>query len=93
MLATYADVLKIKAPFKANDIPNNTDVPMNWLFTPFRLPDHIMNPEPDYFTAPYNNGKEDFFLIDNRETFFSPSVRNRIVSGPTLYPNKRYTTR
>ncbi|XP_046890462.1 anoctamin-5 isoform X3 [Hypomesus transpacificus] len=79
VLATYADVLKIKAPFKANDIPNNTDVPMNWLFTPFRLPDHIMNPEPDYFTAPYNNGKEDFFLIDNKETFFSPSVRNRIV--------------
>uniref|UniRef100_A0A673WFP7 Anoctamin n=1 Tax=Salmo trutta TaxID=8032 RepID=A0A673WFP7_SALTR len=76
VLATYADVLKIKVPFKENDIP---DIPMDWLFTPFRLPDHIMNPEPDYFTSPFNKGKIDFFLIDDKETFFPPSVRNRIV--------------
>uniref|UniRef100_A0A4W5KDH7 Anoctamin n=1 Tax=Hucho hucho TaxID=62062 RepID=A0A4W5KDH7_9TELE len=55
------------------------DIPMNWLFTPFRLPNHIMNPEPDYFTSPFNKGKIDFFLIDDKETFFPPSVRNRIV--------------
>uniref|UniRef100_A0A8C7VZ67 Anoctamin n=1 Tax=Oncorhynchus mykiss TaxID=8022 RepID=A0A8C7VZ67_ONCMY len=76
VLATYADVLKIKVPFKENDIP---DIPMDWLFTPFRLPDHVMNPEPDYFTSPFNKGKIDFFLIDDKETFFPPSVRNRIV--------------
>ncbi|KAM9807510.1 anoctamin-5 [Neosynchiropus ocellatus] len=79
VLATYADVLKIKVPFKANDIPNNRDIPMNWLSTPFRLPDHIMNPEPDYFTAPFDKSKSDFFLIDDKETFFPPSTRNRIV--------------
>ncbi|XP_023998809.2 anoctamin-5 [Salvelinus sp. IW2-2015] len=79
VLATYADVLKIKVPFKENDIPVHQDIPMDWLFTPFRLPDHIMNPEPDYFTSPFNKGKIDFFLIDDKETFFPPSVRNRIV--------------
>ncbi|KAJ8002519.1 hypothetical protein DPEC_G00159750 [Dallia pectoralis] len=79
VLATYADVLKIKVPFKVNDIPNNRDIPMNWLSTPFRLPDHIMNPEPDYFTSPFDKEKIDFFLIDDKETFFPPSVRNRIV--------------
>uniref|UniRef100_A0A8C7J8R5 Anoctamin n=1 Tax=Oncorhynchus kisutch TaxID=8019 RepID=A0A8C7J8R5_ONCKI len=79
VLATYADVLKIKVPFKENDIPVPQDIPMDWLFTPFRLPDHIMNPEPDYFTSPFNKGKIDFFLIDDKETFFPPSVRNRIV--------------
>uniref|UniRef100_A0A673WU82 Anoctamin n=1 Tax=Salmo trutta TaxID=8032 RepID=A0A673WU82_SALTR len=86
VLATYADVLKIKVPFKENDIPRKGrlipdlfDIPMDWLFTPFRLPDHIMNPEPDYFTSPFNKGKIDFFLIDDKETFFPPSVRNRIV--------------
>uniref|UniRef100_A0AAZ3RNM3 Anoctamin n=1 Tax=Oncorhynchus tshawytscha TaxID=74940 RepID=A0AAZ3RNM3_ONCTS len=79
VLATYADVLKIKVPFKANDIPAHKDIPMNWLFTPFRLPNHIMNPEPDYFTSPFNKEKIDFFLIDDKETFFPPSVRNRIV--------------
>ncbi|KAM4619256.1 anoctamin-5 [Polymixia lowei] len=79
VLATYADVLKIKVPFKANDIPNNREIPMNWVSTPFRLPEHIMHPEPDYFTAPFNKSKSDFFLIDDKDTFFPPSTRNRIV--------------
>lgn len=79
VLATYADVLKIKVPFKVNDIPDSKDIPMNWLSTPFRLPDHIMHPEPDYFTAPFNKSKSDFFLIEDQETFFPPSTRNRIV--------------
>uniref|UniRef100_A0A665V5L1 Anoctamin n=1 Tax=Echeneis naucrates TaxID=173247 RepID=A0A665V5L1_ECHNA len=79
VLATYADVLKIKVPFKANDIPDNSQMPMNWLATPFRLPEHIMHPEPDYFTASFDNSKCDFFLIDNKDTFFPPSTRNRIV--------------
>ncbi|KAL3061402.1 hypothetical protein OYC64_009559 [Pagothenia borchgrevinki] len=79
VLATYADVLKIKVPFKVNDIPDNSDMPMNWLSTPFRLPEHIMHPEPDYFTAPFDKSKSDFFLIDDKATFFPPSVRNRIV--------------
>ncbi|XP_054476398.1 anoctamin-5 isoform X1 [Anoplopoma fimbria] len=79
VLATYADVLKVKVPFKTNDIPDNSEIPMNWLSTPFRLPEHIMYPEPDYFTAPFDKSKSDFFLIDNKETFFPPSTRNRIV--------------
>ncbi|XP_026166831.1 anoctamin-5 isoform X3 [Mastacembelus armatus] len=79
VLATYADVLKIKVPFKVNDIPENKEMPMNWLSTPFRLPEHIMKPEPDYFTAPFNKSKSDFFLINDKETFFPPSTRNRIV--------------
>uniref|UniRef100_A0A8C4GVY0 Anoctamin n=1 Tax=Dicentrarchus labrax TaxID=13489 RepID=A0A8C4GVY0_DICLA len=79
VLATYADVLKIKVPFKVNDIPDNSEMPMNWLSTPFRLPEHIMHPEPDFFTAPFNKSKSDFFLIDNKDTFFPPSTRNRIV--------------
>ncbi|KAF7663260.1 hypothetical protein LDENG_00215480 [Lucifuga dentata] len=79
VLATYADVLKIKVPFKANDIPEHKEMPMNWLSTPFRLPEHIMHPEPDYFTAPFDKSKSDFFLIDDKDTFFPPSTRNRIV--------------
>ncbi|MED6275747.1 Anoctamin-5, partial [Characodon lateralis] len=79
VLATYADVLKIKVPFKVNDMPDDRELPMNWLSTPFRLPKEIMHPEPDYFTAPFSKSKSDFFLIGNQDTFFSPSTRNRIV--------------
>ncbi|XP_053092876.1 anoctamin-5 isoform X3 [Pangasianodon hypophthalmus] len=79
VLATYADVLKIKVPFKVNDIPENREIPASWLFTPFRLPDSVMHPEPDYFTAHFDKSKTDFFLIDNKDTFFPNSTRNRIV--------------
>uniref|UniRef100_A0A8C2KVE6 Anoctamin n=1 Tax=Cyprinus carpio TaxID=7962 RepID=A0A8C2KVE6_CYPCA len=79
VLATYADVLKIKVPFKASDIPKAREVPLEWLTQPFRLPDNIMRPEPDYFTAPFDKSKVDFFLIDDKDTFFPPSTRNRIV--------------
>ncbi|XP_077372214.1 anoctamin-5 [Festucalex cinctus] len=79
VLATYADVLKIKAPFKASDISEKYAMPMKCLATPFRLPEHIMNPELDYFTATFTKSKSDFFLIDDRDTFFTPATRNRIV--------------
>ncbi|KAK9952650.1 hypothetical protein ABG768_018467 [Culter alburnus] len=79
VLSTYADVLKIKVPFKANDIPAKREVPMSWLFTPYRLPDHVMHPEPDYFTYTFDKSKTDFFLIEDKETFFPPSTRNRVV--------------
>ncbi|XP_044050225.1 anoctamin-5b isoform X2 [Siniperca chuatsi] len=79
VLATYADVLKIKVPFKESDIPHGQDVPLEWLSHPFRLPDHIMHPQPDYFTYPFDKTKTDFFLISDKDTFFPPSTRNRIV--------------
>uniref|UniRef100_A0A671LFR7 Anoctamin n=1 Tax=Sinocyclocheilus anshuiensis TaxID=1608454 RepID=A0A671LFR7_9TELE len=79
VLATYADVLKIKVPFKTNDITDKKDMPMSWLCTPYRLPEHVMQPEPDYFTATFDKSKTDFFLIEDKETFFPPSTRNRIV--------------
>lgn len=79
VLATYADVLKVKVPFKESDIPHGQDVPLEWLSRPFRLPEHIMNPEPDYFTYHFDKTKTDFFLIRDKDTFFPPSTRNRIV--------------
>ncbi|KAL3065557.1 hypothetical protein OYC64_015673 [Pagothenia borchgrevinki] len=79
VLATYADVLKIKVPFHLSDIPHGHDVPLEWLSHPFRLPDPIMRPKPDYFTYPFDKNKTDFFLINDKDTFFPPSTRNRIV--------------
>ncbi|XP_063737295.1 anoctamin-5b isoform X1 [Eleginops maclovinus] len=79
VLTTYADILKIKVPFKLNDIPRGHDVPLEWLSHPFRLPEHIMLPQPDYFTYPFDKNKTDFFLISDKDTFFPPSTRNRIV--------------
>lgn len=81
VLATYAEVLKIKVPFKVSDVPHTQDVPFEWLSRPFRLPELIMRPQPDYFTSAFDKGKTDFFLIKDKDTFFPPSTRNRIVSS------------
>lgn len=85
VLATYADVLKIKVPFKKSDIPQSQDVALEWLTQPFRLPGNIMHPEPDYFTYHFDKTKTDFFLIGDKDTFFPPSTRNRIVSISKIY--------
>uniref|UniRef100_A0A6J0USS5 Anoctamin n=1 Tax=Pogona vitticeps TaxID=103695 RepID=A0A6J0USS5_9SAUR len=79
VLTTYAEVLNIKMPIKENDIPCTTENPFECLFSLFRLPEIVMHPEPDYFTAPFSKEKQELYLIDDENTFFSPSVRNRIV--------------
>ncbi|XP_005300362.1 anoctamin-5 isoform X2 [Trachemys scripta elegans] len=79
VLITYAEVLNIKAPIKENDIPPTVENPLDCMLGPFRLPEKVMHPEPDYFTAPFSKSRQELYLIDNENTFFSPSRRNRIV--------------
>lgn len=79
VLAKYADILKIKVPFRESDIPHGKDAMFEWLSLPTCLPKNIMHPVPEYFTYPFNKDKTDFFLIEDKDTFFLPSTRNRIV--------------
>ncbi|OXB71826.1 UNVERIFIED_CONTAM: hypothetical protein H355_009633 [Colinus virginianus] len=80
VLITYAEVLNIKVPIKENDIPSTVENPLDCMLTPFRLPEKVMHPEPDYFTAPFSKDKQELYLINDESTFFSPSMRNRIVN-------------
>ncbi|NWI09287.1 ANO5 protein, partial [Crypturellus soui] len=79
VLITYAEVLNIKVPIRENDIPSRVENPLDCALTPFRLPERVMHPEPDYFTAPFSKDKQELYLINDESTFFSPSMRNRIV--------------
>ncbi|XP_075568030.1 anoctamin-5 [Pelecanus crispus] len=80
VLVTYAEVLNIKVPIKENDIPSTVETPLDCMLAPFRLPEKVMHPEPDYFTAPFSKEKQELYLINDESTFFSPSMRNRIVN-------------
>ncbi|XP_064921564.1 anoctamin-5 isoform X5 [Columba livia] len=80
VLITYAEVLNIKVPIKENDIPSTVENPLDCMLAPLRLPEKVMHPEPDYFTAPFSKDKQELYLIDDESTFFSPSMRNRIVN-------------
>ncbi|XP_063293984.1 anoctamin-5 isoform X2 [Pelobates fuscus] len=79
VLSTYAEVLGIKVPIKENDIDPPRENPLDCLLKPFKLPNHVMYPEPDYFTAAFSKQKQELFLINDQDTFFSPATRNRIV--------------
>ncbi|XP_053576348.1 anoctamin-5 isoform X3 [Bombina bombina] len=79
VLSTYAEVLNIKVPIKENDIPPPMENPLHFVLKPFRLPENVMHPEPDYFTAPFSKQKQELFLIEDENSFFSPATRNRIV--------------
>ncbi|XP_075044787.1 anoctamin-5 [Mixophyes fleayi] len=79
VLSTYAEVLCIKVPIKENDMAEKMDNPLKHALKLFRLPDHVMNPEPDHFTAPFSKQRQELFLIHDENTFFSPATRNRIV--------------
>ncbi|KAJ7414966.1 Anoctamin-5 [Pitangus sulphuratus] len=80
VLITYAEVLNIKVPIKENDIPSMVENPLDCMLFPLRLPEKVMHPEPDYFTAPFSKDKQELYLINDKSTFFSPSMRNRIVN-------------
>ncbi|XP_009459780.1 PREDICTED: anoctamin-5 [Nipponia nippon] len=80
VLITYAEVLNIKVPIKENDIPSMVENPLDCMLAPLRLPEKVMHPEPDYFTAPFSKEKQELYLINDQSTFFSPSMRNRIVN-------------
>ncbi|NXC94733.1 ANO5 protein, partial [Certhia familiaris] len=80
VLITYAEVLNIKVPIKENDIPPMVENPLDCVLFPLRLPEKVMHPEPDYFTAPFSKDKQELYLINDESTFFSPSMRNRIVN-------------
>ncbi|KAJ6667108.1 hypothetical protein lerEdw1_017086 [Lerista edwardsae] len=80
VLTTFAEVLNIKMPIKENDIPCPDENPLEFLSKPFRLPEIVMHPEADYFTAPFSKERQELYLIEDKNTFFSPSVRNRIIS-------------
>ncbi|NWX50794.1 ANO5 protein, partial [Steatornis caripensis] len=80
VLITYAEVLNIKVPIKENDIPSMVENPLDCMLAPLRLPEKVMHPEPDYFTAPFSKDKQELYLINDESTFFSPSMRNRIVN-------------
>uniref|UniRef100_A0A8C9WDW9 Anoctamin n=1 Tax=Scleropages formosus TaxID=113540 RepID=A0A8C9WDW9_SCLFO len=79
VLVKYADMLKVKVPFMPSDFPSSRRSKVEWLLKPFRLPEHIMNPEPDCFTTTFDKERIDFFPIQDQDTFFPPSTRNRIV--------------
>lgn len=82
VLCTYAEVLHIKVPIQPNDLSSQ---PSPWrllsCITKHFYPNReLIRDEDEYFTAPFEKDRLDYFYIRGKDNFFTPSMRSRMVS-------------
>ncbi|KAM9029389.1 anoctamin-6 [Ara ararauna] len=78
VLCTYAEVLHIKLPLQPNDLKTR-DSAFNWFSRLFRVDENIIKPEQEFFTAPFQKELLSNFYVQDKDTFFNPATRSRIV--------------
>ncbi|NXU89529.1 ANO6 protein, partial [Xiphorhynchus elegans] len=78
VLCTYAEVMHIKMPLQHNDLKTQ-DSAFNWFSRFFRVDENIIKPEQEFFTAPFQKDHLSNFYIHDKDTFFNPATRSRIV--------------
>ncbi|XP_078531829.1 anoctamin-6 [Lissotriton helveticus] len=79
VLCTYAEVMHIKLPLQPNDL-QVPDSPFSWFTKFFKVSEDIIKPEQDFFTAPFEKDRLQDFYIPDKDQFFNPSTRSRIVN-------------
>ncbi|XP_064864430.1 anoctamin-6-like isoform X1 [Oncorhynchus nerka] len=81
VLCTYAEVLHIKLPIQPNDL-STTSSPFNFLscITKHFYPsEDLIAKETEYFTAPFEKDRLEYFYVKDRDLFFTPSMRSRMA--------------
>ncbi|KAG8439741.1 hypothetical protein GDO86_005785 [Hymenochirus boettgeri] len=78
VLCTYAEVMHIKLPLQPNDLRKHNSA-FNWFTKLFKVSEEIITPEQEFFTAPFEKDRIEDFYIQDKETFFTPATRSRIV--------------
>ncbi|XP_074922060.1 anoctamin-6 isoform X2 [Chelonoidis abingdonii] len=78
VLCTYAEVMHIKLPLKPNDLKTR-DSAFNWFSRLLRVDENIIKPEQEFFTAPFEKARMSDFYIQDKDIFFNPATRSRIV--------------
>uniref|UniRef100_A0A8C6WQA0 Anoctamin n=1 Tax=Neogobius melanostomus TaxID=47308 RepID=A0A8C6WQA0_9GOBI len=81
VLCTYAEVLHIKLPIQPNDLSSR---PSLWRYVscvtkPFYPDEKLIHKETDYFTAPFEKDRLEYFCIKDRDIFFTPAMRSRMA--------------
>ncbi|CAJ1054918.1 anoctamin-6 isoform X1 [Xyrichtys novacula] len=81
VLCTYAEVLHIKVPILPNDLSSR---PFAWGFLSFLT--KFCNPneeritkEAEFFTAPFEKDRLEYFYVKDKDIFFTPSMRSRMA--------------
>ena len=82
VLCTYAEVLHIKLPIQPNDLSSQ---PSPWRFFScitkhFYPNEDLITKETEFFTAPFEKDRLEYFYARDRDLFFTPSMRSRMAS-------------
>uniref|UniRef100_A0A665X1E0 Anoctamin n=1 Tax=Echeneis naucrates TaxID=173247 RepID=A0A665X1E0_ECHNA len=81
VLCTYAEVLHIKVPIQPNDLASSSSP---WRFFScitkhFYPNEELISKETEYFTAPFEKDRLDYFYIKEKDIFFTPAMRSRMA--------------
>uniref|UniRef100_A0A4W6CL04 Anoctamin n=1 Tax=Lates calcarifer TaxID=8187 RepID=A0A4W6CL04_LATCA len=81
VLCTYAEVLHIKLPIQPNDLSSR---PSPWRFFScitkhFYPNEELITKESEFFTAPFEKDRLEYFYIKDKDLFFTPSMRSRMA--------------
>ncbi|XP_049984663.1 anoctamin-6 isoform X1 [Alexandromys fortis] len=80
VLCTYAEIMHIKLPLKPNDLKTRSPFhTLNWFTKVLSVNESVIKPEQEFFTAPFEKSRMNDFYIQDRDSFFNPATRSRIV--------------
>ncbi|KAL8591816.1 hypothetical protein ACOMHN_047076 [Nucella lapillus] len=79
VLTTQAEIVNMKMPLAENDMVESIGSCWQKCPSPFNYDTDILPPLPDYFTAAFSRERENQFVIDNQDTFFSTAQRSLLV--------------
>lgn len=80
VLCTYAEVLHIKLPIQPNDLASKTST-FSFITKYFYPSEDLIAKETEYFTAPFEKNRLEYFCIKEKDEFFTPAMRSRMVGS------------
>ena len=89
VLCTYAEVLHIKLPIqpKALCTPSSPFNFLSCITKHFYPSEDRIAKETEYFTAPFEKDRLEYFYVKDRDLFFTPSMRSRMASALLSLPH------
>ncbi|XP_076466402.1 anoctamin-4-like isoform X2 [Babylonia areolata] len=79
VLTAQAEIMNMKMPLQKNDMVESMESCWQKCPTPFDNNADILPVIPDYFTAAFSREREEQFIIENKDTFFSTAQRSLLV--------------
>ncbi|XP_055887871.1 anoctamin-4-like isoform X2 [Biomphalaria glabrata] len=79
VLTKYAELTNMKMPLAKNDMIEHFQSCWSKCPSPFDIDKEILPEIPDYFTAPFTRSRINQFIMQDKETFFSPAQRSLLT--------------